>query len=63
MSKYFPFNTNGARSSYSVPQEVHDKVGVILHEWIASRGIPIEKGTMVLYVEGHCYTEEKQDAD
>jgi len=29
-----------------------------LHEWIASKGIPVEKGTMILYVEGHCYTEE-----
>ena len=62
MSTYFPFNTNGARSSYSVPQEVHDKIGVILHEWIASKGIPIEKNSMILYVEGHCHTKDGEES-
>jgi hypothetical protein len=57
---HYPFNTNGSRGSAQIPQEVHNKIGKILYKWLAEKGKKVERNSMIIYIEGHVYTEDKE---
>ena len=57
--KYYPFSTNGANGSFVIPDEVHEKIGKILHDWLANNGNAVSKNTMTIHVMGECMVSAK----
>ncbi len=60
---YRSFNTHGARGAVPIPDEIHNKIGRILQQWLAEEGDIIEPGTMTLYVTGECETQKTGEGD
>ena len=55
---YRSFNTHGNGGAVPIPDEIHNKIGKILHKWLADRGDVIEPESLTIYVTGEAETKQ-----